>query len=46
MSFETLSIKDAFMKYIPFKFKISYSPISMLPFTHKKKIGNANMLNY
>lgn len=45
MSFETLSMKDAFMKYIPLKFKISYSPISMLPFIQQKK-GNANMLNY
>ena len=30
---------------IPLKFKISYSPISMLPFIQKKK-KNANMLNY
>lgn len=33
-------MKDAFMKYIPLKFKISYSQISMLPFI-QKKIGNA-----
>ena len=45
MSFETLSMKDAFMKYIPLKFKISYSPILMPPFIQKKK-GNVNMLNY
>lgn len=45
MSFETLSMKGAFMKYIPLLFKISYSPISMIPFIQKKK-RNANMLNY